>query len=269
MADSGARKGRLTGIRMLVVDDNAVNRLVLQSMAEHEGARVTSYENGVDAVKAVERAGGSDFDVVITDIQMPVMDGFEATRRMRALAPDLPVLGLSAHVAREDVGDCLSAGMRECLTKPLDMPELVAAIMRHVGDRSASAGGMAIPAVESPTVASGSHDAIVDWARLEARYVGKPALLARLLAIPGQRYVDRPEALRTAARSGNLAQLRELAHATKGMAAELFAEPLRTIAQDTEVLAREGRQEACIQAEVLADAFTDFLAEVAAKQKSH
>ena len=270
MINANAGKGRLTGIRMLIVDDNEVNRVVLKGMAEHEGARVTSCESGPDAVKAVA-SGVAAFDVVITDIQMPMMDGFETARRILAVAPDLPVLGLSAHVAREDVGACLNAGMREFLNKPLDMPALIAAVLRHVSRRASSTGGVPTPTTESSTEATGDDGALVNWGQLEARYGGKPALLARLLAIPGQKYGDRPDRLRAAARAGSIEELRELAHATKGMAGELFAEPLRALALETETLARQGRQEACARAEALADAFAAFLAELAqgAKTKSH
>lgn len=271
MTNSNTGTGRLTGIRMLVVDDNDVNRLVLKGMAEHEGALVVSCENGLDAVKAVEQAGDKAFDVVVTDIQMPVMDGYETTRRVLALAPGLPVLGLSAHVAAEDVGGCLNVGMRECLTKPLEMPVLIAAVLRHVTTQASPAEQAPTTIVKTSATASGEDGALVNWTQLEARYGGKPALLKRLLAIPGQKYADRPEHLRAVARAGNIEELCELAHATKGMAGELFAEPLRTIALDTEMLAREGRREACERAEALADAFAAFLEEIdrGQKTKSH
>lgn len=268
MGDWNAGSRPLAGIRMLIIDDNDVNRLVLMGMAKHEGALVTAYDNGTDAVEDVARTGGKAFDVVITDIQMPLMDGYETTRRILALAPDLPVLGLSAHVSGNDTGDCLRAGMRECLAKPLDMPALIAAVSRHVGKQAVPAGEVPTPVVESSTAAVGEGSALIDWGQLEARYGGKPALLARLLAIPGQKYADRPERLRAAARAGDIEELRELAHATKGMAGELFAEPLRAVALDTEMLARDFRREACARAEALADAFGAFLAELAARREN-
>jgi CheY-like chemotaxis protein/HPt (histidine-containing phosphotransfer) domain-containing protein len=262
MTDSNAATGRLANIRMLIVDDNDVNRLVLKGMAEHEGALVVSCENGREAVAALEQAGSKAFDVVITDIQMPVMDGYETTRRVLALAPGLPVLGLSAHVAPEDVGGCLNVGMRECLIKPLEMPVLIAAVLRHVARPGPAADGVPTTTRETSAAALGEAGALVNWAQLEARYGGKPALFERLLAIPGQKYADRPARLRAAAQAGNIEALRELAHATKGMAGELFAEPLRAIALETEMLAREGRQEACVRAEALADVFAAFLDEI-------
>ncbi|MBM4200746.1 MAG: response regulator, partial [Gammaproteobacteria bacterium] len=75
------------------------------------------------------------FDLVLMDVQMPEMDGYEATRRIRALAPDLPVVGQTAHVCDEERTKCLSAGMVAHIAKPIDPRQLVSVIRQHTGHR--------------------------------------------------------------------------------------------------------------------------------------
>ncbi|MDD5297875.1 MAG: PAS domain S-box protein [Rhodocyclaceae bacterium] len=128
------QKLRLAGLSILVAEDTEVNRLVLAEMLAHEGARVALAENGREAVEAIVRGGRHAFDLVFMDIQMPEMDGFEATRRILELLPDLPVVGQTAHALAEDRERCLAAGMLDHVTKPLDPEILVAVVQRLTGN---------------------------------------------------------------------------------------------------------------------------------------
>ena len=98
-------------------------------------------ENGQVAVNAVAQAGPGAFDAVLMDVQMPVMDGLEATRHIRRIAPSLPVIGLTAHALQEELDRCLAAGMVERVVKPVDVDLLVAALLRHVSRPAGSASG--------------------------------------------------------------------------------------------------------------------------------
>lgn len=113
---------------VLVVDDNAINLRVAKGLAEKAGYQVKTATNGLEAVAAVEREA---FDVVLMDCHMPVMDGFEATRRIRRL-PGPPsqvrILALTASAFPEDVEACLAAGMNGCLAKPISMARLIEAL---------------------------------------------------------------------------------------------------------------------------------------------
>ncbi len=140
---------RLTGTRILAAEDNEANQLVLSEMLTGEGATLTLVGDGRRAVEAVERQPGA-FDLVLMDVQMPEMDGLEATRRIVALAPDLPVVGQTAHALVAEREKCRLAGMIDTLTKPLDHEELVAMVLR----RRAPRGGDAIDAL-APSAASG------------------------------------------------------------------------------------------------------------------
>jgi CheY-like chemotaxis protein len=118
---------------VLAAEDVEVNRLILEALLSQEGAQVVLVENGLQALEMLQQRGAEAFDVVLMDLQMPVMDGYEATRRMRPLAPGLPVIGLTAHALAEERDKCHAAGMIEHITKPIDMDALVGAVRRRLG----------------------------------------------------------------------------------------------------------------------------------------
>jgi CheY-like chemotaxis protein len=122
---------RLTGVSVLLAEDNPVNQLVIEHMLAAEGAAVVVAENGRAAVDQVARAGAVRFHIVLMDIQMPEMDGLEAARRIVELAPGLPIVAQTAHALPEELCKCLEAGMVEHLTKPIDHETLVATILRY------------------------------------------------------------------------------------------------------------------------------------------
>ena len=127
------RPQRLAGLRVLAAEDVDVNRLILEAYLSQEGAAVVFAEQGQQVLDLIAQRGAAAFDVVLMDVQMPVMDGFEAVRRLREVAPLLPVIGLTAHALADERDKCLAAGMVQHLTKPIDVQALVAAILQHVG----------------------------------------------------------------------------------------------------------------------------------------
>jgi CheY-like chemotaxis protein len=121
------------GARILLVEDNALNQKVAQSLLQKRGYRVMVCENGALALEALRR---ERFDIVLMDCQMPVMDGFEATRSMRedpaVLAPRTPVIAVTANAMESDRQACLAAGMDDYLSKPFKDEELHAMIQRYL-----------------------------------------------------------------------------------------------------------------------------------------
>lgn len=115
----------LEGARVLVVEDNAVNRMILVDILEDEGCVVTEASDGRVALECFEASEVGSFDAVLMDLQMPVMDGYEAAAAIRALPrPDaarIPILALTANAFRDDVARALSSGMDDVITKPLDV----------------------------------------------------------------------------------------------------------------------------------------------------
>jgi two-component system, sensor histidine kinase and response regulator len=126
-------------LRILVADDNAVNRTVVQRLLEKQGMEVLTAANGLEAAETYAK---ESIDLVLLDVQMPVMDGLAAARRIRSLEADgsrrTPILALTAHAMKEDRQRCLLAGMDGYLAKPVHIKELLAAIEEHTSVRAGS-----------------------------------------------------------------------------------------------------------------------------------
>jgi CheY-like chemotaxis protein len=104
--------------RILVAEDNATNRLVATAQLRKLGYQATAVNNGAEAVEAVQQA---HYDLVLMDCQMPVMDGFEANRRIRAIQPDLPIIAVTADAMPDDQDRCRREGMSDYLAKPVNI----------------------------------------------------------------------------------------------------------------------------------------------------
>ena len=130
-APASVRTRRLAGLRILAAEDNPVNQMVLSELLAFEGAHVTMSDSGVAVVAELHASGRAAFDVVLMDIQMPLMDGYEATRRIKAFAPTLPVIGQTAHAMAEEHHKCRAAGMVDLVVKPIELETLVRTLLRH------------------------------------------------------------------------------------------------------------------------------------------
>jgi signal transduction histidine kinase/ActR/RegA family two-component response regulator len=121
----------ITGKHILVVEDNRINRKVIEALLAKYDVKVSSVEDGQQALSAITQ--GTDFDLVLMDCQMPVMDGFQATERIRQWevasgCPRLPIIALTAGAFEEDRQHCLTVGMDDFLTKPINIGELTLAL---------------------------------------------------------------------------------------------------------------------------------------------
>lgn len=128
----------LAGIKLLLVEDNAFNRQVATELLAAEGAIVTVAEGGLEGVTAVLDSGEGAFDLVLMDMQMPDIDGLEATRQIRKNGQftSLPIVAMTANVSEEDRQACLNAGMNDHLGKPLDIDLMIACILQYVGKKT-------------------------------------------------------------------------------------------------------------------------------------
>ncbi len=123
----------LAGIAILVAEDDAINRSVIEENLVEDGAEVTMVVNGREAVERVRMDGGAAYDVVLMDIQMPQMDGYEATRRILELAPGLPIIGQTAHAFGGELERCFAVGMVGHVAKPIDPEALVRVVLQFAG----------------------------------------------------------------------------------------------------------------------------------------
>jgi hypothetical protein len=133
---------RLQGLRILVVEDNKINQLVAKGLLDKEGADITMADNGELGVAAVA-AAQPPFDVVLMDVQMPVMDGYAATRviRQELGLTALPIIAMTANAMASDRAACLAAGMDDHVGKPFDLGNLVATLLRLCEQRTGFPAG--------------------------------------------------------------------------------------------------------------------------------
>jgi CheY-like chemotaxis protein len=121
-------------LRVLLAEDNAVNQKLATRLLEKQGHQVTVVPNGKEAVEAVRRGG---YDLVLMDVQMPEMDGFEATAAIRqqeaATGGRMPIVAMTAHAMKGDRERCLEAGMDGYVSKPIQPRELIEAIAKAMG----------------------------------------------------------------------------------------------------------------------------------------
>ena len=246
--------GELEGTRVLVVDDNAINLDVAATMLRSCGCEVELAEHGGAGVEAVAR---EPFDLIFMDCQMPEMDGFEATRRIRASeegsssASRLPIVALTAHATEKDRRDCLAAGMDDFLTKPFSKPQLAEMVVRWAGTRAARGEGpsqvsSAPPEPEAPRFTSAM---LAELEELDSALVGR-VMETFLGSGPRVR-----EELWRALEASDLEAIASSAHTLKYSSAQVGAQRLAELAKELERRGRSGEVEGAREmvAEVLAE----------------
>jgi PAS domain S-box-containing protein len=161
----------LSGLHILLVDDNPLNQQVARALLDMRGARVTVADGG-QAALALALAPAAAFDAILMDVQMPDMDGYAACQAIRAGvggASRVPILAMTAHAMQGDRERSLAAGMDDHLNKPIDLDQVVAALLRHCR-------GQALPAGPAPQPRSHGVAAHIDYAGALRRVGGNAAL---------------------------------------------------------------------------------------------
>ncbi len=240
-----ANRNVAAGLRILVADDNDVNRNIARLVLRRFGAEADEVANGREAVDLVERsAGGRAYDLVLMDVQMPVMDGLEATRAICRLAAGRPsqkwprIVAMTANAMQEDRATCLAAGMDGYLTKPLNFEE-VGRVLHDIAS-------VAPPDRESPGASLRPAGDAIDWSRLEelAEYDTPEHTVVRgaIASLADQAPAWMDEIHRSLA-GKDAAGLRGPAHKLKGAASNLGAVVLADCASRLETEAKSGELE--------------------------
>jgi signal transduction histidine kinase/ActR/RegA family two-component response regulator len=139
LLSKNADETALQGKKILLAEDEPINQILATALLEQFGVQVTAVTNGATALAAIYEEG--KFDLVLMDLQMPEMDGFEATRRIRLLphpASEIPIVALTAHARNQDREKCLRSGMNDYLSKPIDREELKRILIRQLRQRKIS-----------------------------------------------------------------------------------------------------------------------------------
>ena len=226
----GAGNGGLSqrrGARVLLVEDNEINQEVASSLMERMGMSVTLAENGLNAVNACK---ARTFDIIFMDIQMPVMDGLEAARRLRAQeaedgAGPTPIIAMTAHAMREDREKSRDAGMDDHITKPID-PDMLARILIKWVKPRAQAAHAADHDTGCPASADADAGTIFDWEKGLFYVGGEEQLLAKQLKNFIRRYAHMPQTLAELSVAGQWHEANRAAHSLKGVAATLGMDAL-------------------------------------------
>ncbi|HET8870391.1 MAG TPA: ATP-binding protein [Aquabacterium sp.] len=235
----------LAGLRVLAVDDVDVNREILLSLLESEGAEAETAVDGLDALTRIRRHTPDYFDLVLMDVQMPIMDGLAATIELKQFAPGLPVIALTAHALPEERARCIEAGMCSHLPKPVDPEKMVAEILDKVRlhqtqQPTTCSTAMPTPLESTPTT---MHElpplAGVDLNMALARCGGKVHVLIKLLHTFSQNQHGLAPRLESQL-SDTPDQARRTAHALKGTSANLGFGELSGLAAKLEEACQQG-----------------------------
>ena len=211
--------GGLRGARVLLVEDNAINRQVAMELLTQAGLRVDVAVDGAQALERLRATGPQAYDAVLMDLQMPVMDGYTATRHLRedpAFAA-LPVLALTASVMAQDRQRVLGAGMNDHIAKPILPADLFATLLRWIGPRAP------LPRLEG-----------VDLDRALRQVGGRRALLHRLVREFLQDHGADAQRIADALAVQDRATACRIAHTLKSLAGTLGADRLRAEAASLE-----------------------------------
>lgn len=250
-------------VQILVVEDYPTNQQVVMNHLTGAGYQVDLAENGFQAVEMFRR---KYYDLILMDVQMPVMDGFEATAKIRGmvdrihqvslggLSPDtrrLPIIAMTAHAVKGDRERCLDAGMDDYMTKPLRRRELLSMVEkwmtglnRHPDPVEA---GLEMEPIETETEPERGDrvavDAPMDWAQAVDEFEGDEPLLREVLDGFLSNVRKQVDTIRAALEDGDVDLVAREAHSIKGGAANLTANDLSQAAYELEKLGKSGKLE--------------------------
>jgi PAS domain S-box-containing protein len=221
-------------LRILLAEDNAVNRKVATALLERAGHTLLAVENGQAAVDAATR---EPFDVVLMDVQMPEMDGLTATQRIRVAeqgARHVPIIALTAQAMRGDRERCLSAGMDGYVTKPFDQELLFAEIERLLPSGAPAAEVRATPATKT------GAEVPFNRARVLRSLGGDEGLLREILQLFSSEAALMLHAVREACDRGQSEAIRQTAHKLRGALLNIAADEAAAVAATLEEQGRAG-----------------------------
>ena len=238
----------LKGVRILVTEDNEINQQIAIELLESAGAVVTVANNGREAVEILTNgAQPPPFEVVLMDLQMPEMDGYQATAKLRADTrfSSFPIIAMTAHATVEERQRCLAAGMNDHISKPIDPAMLYETVGRFckTAARAPSAAEARSPAeIKIPAAGNGGDLPVIaglDTRDGLSRVAGNQKLYLKLLRQFDEQQGSVPGEVSAAMAKGDTALAERLAHTLKGVAGNIGAKTVQAAAGKLEKLIRE------------------------------
>jgi PAS domain S-box-containing protein len=235
----------LRGAHILLAEDNRLNQIVAEEFLRRTGLTVTVVDDGEAAVAVMRESAPDTFAAVLMDLHMPVMDGLEATRHIRALPQgrELPIIGMTAAALPEDRAACMEAGMVGHIPKPVIPEHLIRVLLEFVPQRLAASAGAAPPEGAASAARPGPKPdpAVLDLESLFARLHGNQTLAWKLLTIFVGYEAESASALRAMLARGDTEGARRKAHDLKGTAANLGANALSAAGAALESALKQGQ----------------------------
>jgi CheY-like chemotaxis protein len=230
-------KDTIRGAGVLLVEDNVINQQVATELLQSVGLQVDIANNGQEAVEAV---GKSDYDIILMDIQMPVMSGYEATSLIRkdARFKDLPIVAMTAHAMSGMKNECLEKGMNDYVSKPIDPAQLFSVLTKWIKPGLRNAG----ETIQKCEIAK-EQDAVFDFPAsltgidIESglnRVNGNRRLYKNLLLDFAKKYAAATEEIRKMITEGDIVTAERLAHTIKGIAGNISANSIQAAASEVE-----------------------------------
>jgi len=243
----------LKGCRVLLVEDNDFNQEVAFELLMDAGLMVEVAENGAIALERLKAVADGHYDLVLMDMQMPVMDGVTATQEIRKLArfAPLPIVAMTANVMSAERQRCLDAGMNDHLPKPIEPDLLFAALGRWLKPRTDGNVATAMPRMNGAAAVVDLSDLAIDGLDVKlglSRVLGKTKLYRDLLRKFARDQAPVPAALKAALAADDLATALRLAHTAKGLAGNIGASRLQEQAGELEAAIRDDAPRARIEA---------------------
>jgi len=222
-------------LRVLLAEDDLINRQLAEHLLRKSGYQVTAVQNGRLAVAAIQAAGLCGFDVVLMDVQMPEMDGLEATATIRTLeqgtSTHLPIIAMTAHAMKGDRARFLASGMDGYVAKPVEARLLVRAIEEALPARSDARAESGPKIISRPAI---------DWKHGLARVEGDSELFRDLLRLFAREAPATLDRLRISVERKDAAGIERAAHKLKGSLSNFGADDAIQAASRLETLARDG-----------------------------
>ncbi len=257
-------KHQISGAKILLVEDNEINQEVATEILKRQGVFIDIANNGREAVDRIQREGIQKkqdeefvltYDLILMDIQMPEMDGYEATKHIRTIEKEwqsytkkdirIPIIAMSAHALASEIENCIEIGMNDYVAKPIEPEKLFAKIAKWIELKPRQEA-----IVQSEEKKSESNDVImperlagIDVAKGLTYLSGNKTLYHRLLLSFFHKYRSILDEIKQAMQQGNKDDARRIAHTIKGVAGNLGADDLSQKAYQLEIAIQKNQHE--------------------------